>query len=167
MPGLYTITVPIFVHNLRSLDHLLAKAMASDVDEQDLMDARLAPDMLPLPRQVQIACDTAKLAVTRLAQIEPRPMPDEEKSLAELRERIAATIAYLEHADPAAFDDRETAQITLTFPNMEVTFSGLGLVTDFTMPNFFFHVTIAYALLRMKGVAIGKMDFLTGGKAPA
>jgi hypothetical protein len=167
MPSLYAITVPIFVHKLRSLDHLLAKAMASGIDEQDLMDARIAPDMFPLPRQVQIACDTAKLAITRLARIDPRPMADEETTLAQLRERIAATIAYVEEADPAAFDGREEAQITLTFPSMEMTFSGLGLVTDFTLPNFFFHVTIAYALLRMKGVEIGKMDFLSGGQAPA
>ncbi len=167
MPSLYEITVPIFVRKLQSLDHLLAKAAASGIDEQELIEARLAPDMLPLSRQVQIACDTAKLAVTRVAQIAPRPMPDEEKLLAELRERIAATIAYLEEADPAAFADRETAEITLTFPNLQMTFTGLSLVTDFATPNFYFHLTVTYALLRMKGVGIGKMDFLSGAQAPA
>ena len=80
MPSLYDITVPVFTRTLRNLDHLLAKAAESGVDEQSLLEARLAPDMLPLTRQVQIACDTAKLAVTRLAQAEPRPMADEETS---------------------------------------------------------------------------------------
>ncbi len=92
-------------------------------------------------------------------------MADEETTLAALRERIAKTIAYLEEADPAAFDGRETAEITLSFPSMEMTFSGQSLVTDFTLPNFFFHVTVAYALLRMKGVQIGKMDYLAGRQA--
>ena len=165
MPGLYQITVPVFIHTLGNLDHLLAKAIDSGVDEQVLMEARLAPDMFPLPRQVQIACDTAKLAVTRLAQTEPCPMADEEKSLAELRERIARTIAYVKEAGPAAFEVRETAEITLNFPNMDMTFTGQSLVTDFTLPNFYFHVTIAYALLRMNGVAIGKMDYLAGAQA--
>lgn len=165
MPSLYEITVPVFTRALRNLDHLLAKAAASDVGEQALMDARLAPDMLPLPRQVQIACDTAKLAVTRLAQVEPRPMPDDETTLADLRARIARTIAYLEEADPAAFDGRESAEIELKFPTVDMTFSGQGLVTDFTLPNFFFHVAIAYGLLRTNGVQIGKMDYLAGERS--
>lgn len=167
MPSLYAITVPVFVHMLRSLDHLLAKAQASDIDEQDLIAARLAPDMFALPRQVQIACDSAKLAVTRLAQIDPAPMADDETTLAQLRERIAKTIAYVQSADPGAFDGREDAAITLKFPNMERTFTGLGLVTEFVMPNFYFHLTTAYGLLRMKGVAIGKLDYLGGAAVAA
>ncbi|KUR75130.1 DUF1993 domain-containing protein [Novosphingobium sp. FSW06-99] len=167
MADLYDITVPVFLQKLGVLDHLLAKAIASGIDDRELVDARLAPDMLPLSRQVQIACDTAKLLVTRLAQVPPRPMADDETSLAQLRERIAKTIAYLREADPAAFEGRETAEIVLEFPNMKMTFTGLGLVTDFTMPNFFFHLMIAYALLRMKGVAIGKMDYLQGAAVAA
>lgn len=165
MPSLYEITVPVFTRALRNLDHILNKAAESGLDQQSLLDARLAPDMLPLTRQVQIACDTAKLAVTRIAQAEPRPMADEEASLAELRNRIARTIAYLEEADPTAFENREAAEITLKFPNMEMSFSGQSLVTDFTLPNFYFHVTTAYGLLRMKGVNIGKMDYLAGDGA--
>lgn len=165
MPSLYDITVPLFTRTLRNLDHLLATAVGSDIDEAELLAARLAPDMLPLPRQVQIACDTAKLAVTRLAEVEPRPMADDEATIAELRDRIARTIAYLDEAPVAAFDGRETAEIALKFPNLEMTFSGSALVTDFVLPNFFFHVTATYALLRMKGVQIGKMDYLTGGVA--
>jgi hypothetical protein len=163
MPTLYQISVPVFTRALRNLDHILRKAADSGIDEQTLIEAQLAPDMLPLPRQVQIACDTAKLAVTRIAQVEPRPMADEEQSLAELRERIAKTLAYLEEATPAAFEGREGAEIVLKFPNFERRFTGLSLVTDFTLPNFYFHVTTAYDLLRMKGVTLGKMDYLVGG----
>ena len=165
MPSLYEITVPVFSRSLRNLDHILDKAAQSGVDEQALIEARLAPDMLPLPRQVQIACDTAKLAVTRIAQAEPRPMADDEKSVAELRQRIAKTLAYLDEADPTAFEGREAAEITLSFPTIEMKFTGQSLITDFTLPNFFFHVTTAYALLRMKGVQIGKMDYLAGSQA--
>lgn len=165
MPSLYEITVPVFTRTLRNLDHLMAKAAESGLDQQSLLDARLAPDMLPLTRQIQIACDTAKLAVTRVAQAEPRPMADDETNLSELRHRIARTIAYLEEADPAAFEGREAAEIVLKFPGMEMAFTGQSLVTDFTLPNFFFHVTIAYGLLRMKGVQIGKMDYLAGDRA--
>jgi hypothetical protein len=163
MPSLYAFTVPLFTRSLRNLDHLLAKAAASGIDEQALLNARLAPDMLPLPKQVQIACDTAKLAVMRIAQAEPLPMADDESTLAELRARIAKTIAYLEHAEPAAFEGRETAEVILKLPNTEMHFTGLSLLTDFALPNFFFHVTTAYGLLRMKGVQIGKMDYLAGG----
>ena len=165
MPSLYEITVPVFTRALRNLDHILAKAIESGVSEQGLLAARLAPDMLPLTKQVQIACDTAKLAVTRVAQTEPLPMADEETSIAELRERIARTIAYLQKAEPAAFDGREAAEIILKLPNTQMTFTGQSLITDFSLPNFFFHVTTAYGLLRMKGVAIGKMDYLAGDRA--
>lgn len=167
MASLYEISIPVFIQKLRALDHCLAKAIDSGVDEQTLIAARLAPDMLPFPRQVQIACDTAKLAATRIAQIAPLAMPDEEATLAELRDRIARTIAYLETAEPAAFEDRETAEIVLKFPNMEMAFTGLGLITSFSLPNFYFHVTIAYGLLRMHGVPVGKMDYLVGATPPA
>lgn len=165
MPGLYEITVPVFTRALHNLDHLLAKAAESGIDEQSLIEARLAPDMLPFSKQVQIACDTAKLAVTRLAQTAPRPMADDETTLAALRDRIARTIAYLKEADPAAFDGREEASITLALPNLELPFTGQSMVTDFTLPNFFFHVTTAYGLLRLKGVKLGKMDYLGGNRA--
>lgn len=165
MPSLYEITVPIFTRALRNLDHLLAKATESGLGEDSLLEARLAPDMLPLTKQVQIACDTAKLAVTRVAQTDPLPMADEETSIAELRDRIARTIAYLQKAEPAAFDGREDAEVVLKLPNTEMKFTGQSLITDFSLPNFFFHVTTAYGLLRMKGVTIGKMDYLAGDRA--
>ena len=164
MPSLYEITVPVFTRALHNLDHLLAKATESGVSEDSLLEARLVPDMLPLTRQVQMACDTAKLAVTRVAQTEPLPMADEETSIAELRERIARTIAYIQKAAPSAFDGKETAEIILKLPNSEMRFTGQSLITDFSLPNFFFHVTTAYGLLRMKGVVIGKMDYLVGDR---
>lgn len=166
MPSLYEITVPVFTRTLRNLDHLLALAEQSDVSEEVLIDARLAPDMFPLPRQVQIACDTAKLAVTRIAQVPPLPMADDETTLAQLRQRIARTIAYIEEADPHAFKRRKKAKITLSFPDQEMKFTGQSLVTDFVLPNLFFHVTTAYALLRTKGVTLGKKDYLAGSELP-
>jgi hypothetical protein len=163
MVSLYDVTIPVFVRTLGNLDHLLGKAMDSGIDPQALAGARLIDDMLPLVRQVQIACDTAKFAAVRVGLAEPLAMPDEETTLPELRERIAKTVAYLEAAEPAPFAGRETAEVVVKFPNGDMTFTGLSYVTDFALPNFFFHVTTAYALLRMKGVAIGKMDYLAGG----
>jgi hypothetical protein len=165
MPSLHAISIAAFTRGLRNLDHLLARAAASGIDEAALTEARIADDMFPLTRQVQIACDTPKLAAMRLGQLEPLPMPDEETTLAELRGRIARTIAYLEAADPAAFEGREDAEIVVKFPNGEQRFTGLSYVTDFALPNFYFHVTTAYDLLRMKGVALGKLDYLAGSVA--
>ncbi|HEY0315252.1 MAG TPA: DUF1993 domain-containing protein [Sphingomonas sp.] len=164
MPGLYDVTIPVFTRALGNLDHILGKAIDSGLDARELAEARLIADMQPLVRQVQIACDTAKFAVVRVGQAEPLAMADEETTLPELRERIARTISYLKAVDPAGFDGREAAAVVVKFPNLEMTFTGLSYVTDFALPNFFFHVTTAYALLRMKGVAIGKMDFLAGGQ---
>jgi hypothetical protein len=165
MPSLYAITIPVFVRGLGHLDHLLAKAVASGIDEATLIEARIAEDMFPLPRQVQIACDTAKLAAMRLGQLEPLPMPDDETTIAELRGRIAKTIAYVETAGPDALEGREDTEIVVKFPQGEQRFTGLSYVTDFATPNFYFHLTTAYDLLRMKGVTIGKLDYLAGGAA--
>jgi hypothetical protein len=165
MPSLFDVTIPVFVRALDNLDHVLAKAAASGKDLQALAEARLIEDMLPLTRQVQIACDTAKFAAIRIGQAEPLPMADEETTIAELRERIAKTVAYLKTVDPARFAGRETATVTVKFPNGDMDFTGLSYLTDFALPNFFFHVTTAYAILRMKGVALGKMDFLAGAAA--
>ena len=169
MPSLYEITVPVFVRMLGNLDHILGKAAASvaagEVSEEALVGARLIEDMLPLPQQVQFACDAAKFVAQRVGQAEPLPLPDEEKTIAELRERIARTRAYLEAADPAGFEGRDQAEVTLKLPNREIQFAAIDYVTNFALPNFFFHVTTTYALLRMKGVPVGKVDYLTGGAA--
>lgn len=163
MTSLYAITVPVFIRAFKNLDHVLAKAADSGIAEQDLTGARLIEDMLPLTKQIQIASDTARFTAVRVGQAAPLAMADEETTIAQLRERIANTIAFLEAADPAGFDNREGAEVILKLPKVEMAFTGLSYVTDFAMPNFFFHVTLAYGLLRMKGVSIGKMDFLAGG----
>lgn len=167
MPDLYAMTVPVFIRAFKNLDHVLAKAEGSGVAENELFGARLIGDMLPLAKQVQIASDTARFAAVRVGQAEPSGMADEETTLAQLRERVAKTIAYLEAVSPTGFADREGAEVILKLPKGDLAFTGQSYVTDFALPNFFFHVTMAYALLRMKGVPLGKMDFLAGGDAVA
>ena len=167
MPSLYDVTVPVFIRGLTNLDHILGKAAAAveagEVTEEALTGAKLIDDMLPLPKQVQFACDSAKFVAQRVGQAEPKPMADEEQTIAELRERIAKTIAYLRAADPAGFEGRDQAEVTLKTPNREIQFTATDYVLGFALPNFYFHVTTTYALLRMKGVSVGKMDYLTGG----
>ncbi|MDE1915956.1 MAG: DUF1993 domain-containing protein [Sphingomonadales bacterium] len=165
MSDLYAMTVPVFLRAFRNLDHVLAKAQASGIDEQDLFGARLIADMLPLSKQVQIASDTARFAAVRVGLAAPSAMADEETTLDQLRERVAKTITYLEGVDRAGFAGREDAEVILKLPKGDLHFTGLSYVTDFALPNFFFHVTMAYALLRMKGVPLGKMDFLAGSDA--
>jgi hypothetical protein len=167
MPDLYAMTVPVFIRAFRNLDHVLAKAEGSGIADDELVGARLIADMLPLSKQVQIASDTARFAAVRVGQAAPAAMADDETTLAQLRERVAKTIAWLETVDAAGFAGREEAEVVLKMSKGEVTFTGHSYVTDFALPNFFFHVTMAYALLRMKGVPLGKMDFLAGGAAIA
>ena len=171
MPSLYDVSIPMFIKMLGNLDHLLGKAedhvASGAIDEAGLTSARLVEDMHPLPRQVQFACDSAKFVAQRVGLAEPLPMPDEEVTIAELRVRIAKTLAYLAAADPAAFEGRDQAEVVLKFPGGEMPFTATDYVIGFAIPNFYFHVTTAYALLRMKGVPIGKMDYMAGAKAPA
>jgi hypothetical protein len=171
MPSLYDVSVPVFIRMLENIDHCLGKAAAKvaagEVDEATLIGARLVDDMLPLPNQVQFACDAAKFAAQRVGQNAPMPMPDDEKSIADLRQRIATTIAYLRAADPAGFEGRDDAEVVLKLPNRELKYSATDYVLNFALPNFYFHVTTTYALLRMKGVAVGKMDYLAGANVPS
>lgn len=151
---------PVFLRGLHNLSALIDKAEASGVAEAEIMEARLAPDMHPFPRQVQIVSDTSKLAVARLAGVEAPPMADTETTFAELKARLAATVAFIEGVEAAKFEGAEDREVTLKFPNGEMRFTGADYLTSFATPNFYFHMTVAYALLRMKGVAVGKMDFL-------
>lgn len=161
---LYDLSVPVFVRGLTNLAALLAKAEAHAASEgkpaQAYLDARLYPDMAALPSQVQRASDAARFLVARLGQLDNPPMEDKEASFAELQDRIAATIAYLETVPRDAIDGREEADIEIKTPRATMAFKGLSYLLDFALPNFFFHVTIAYALLRHQGVPVGKMDFL-------
>ena len=151
---------------LSNLDKILTKAQgdaeARKIDPQVLMNARLAPDMFPFVRQVQITTDQAKGGSSRLAGLEPPKWPDEEKSFADLHARIAKTIAHLKTFKPAQFEGAETRAIELKFPNATLKFTGKDYFLNFVVPNFYFHYTTAYAILRHNGVPIGKRDF-TGG----
>lgn len=163
---IYALSVPAFTRGFTALYGLLDKAEAFAADKgmplAELFDARLAPDMLPLSGQIQRASDTSKNAIGRLSALEAPRLPDDEQSFADLRERIAKTVAYLETVKPEDLDGSETREVTLNFPNLKVTFSGEAYLLQFVLPNFYFHVTTAYDILRHKGVPIGKADFIGG-----
>jgi hypothetical protein len=159
--GLYAASTPVFAHALTSMSGWLDKALAEGKDEKTLMEARLAPDMRPFSAQIQMASDSAKNCIARLAGAEPPAMPDTEASFAELKARCAKTVAYIESVAPSVIDAAVERQVELKFPSgMGYRFRGADYVTGFALPNFFFHVSMAYALLRNQGVAIGKPDFL-------
>ncbi|WP_333610316.1 DUF1993 domain-containing protein [Brevundimonas bullata] len=158
--SLYDASAPMFVRGLNVLVGLIDKAAASGLDEEGLMQGRLAPDMLPFVSQVRIATDLAKGAVARLADVEPMVLSDDETTLAQLRARIVRTIAYVESVGPAQFAGAETRAVQLKFPGMELNFEGAGYLTSFALPNFYFHVTTVYALLRHAGVELGKRDYM-------
>ena len=158
--SLYEASAPVFENSLVNMRAWLDKA-AAEKPEAELMSAQLAPDMRPLPAQYQMASDSAKNAMARLAGIEPPAMPDTEQSLAELRERCDKTVAFIGSVDHAALANAEDREILLKFPNgMGYRFVGRDYLTRFALPNFFFHVTTAYAILRAAGVSLGKPDFL-------
>jgi hypothetical protein len=162
--SMYEISIPVFIRGLRVLSTLLEKASShaktAGMDPADLINARLAPDMLTLAGQIQRTSDTAKLAIERLTGVQSPRMEDKESSFAELQERIAKTIAYLESVDASKLDGSEAQTITLSFGEFEQSFLGEAYLLTFTLPNFFFHVTTAYDILRNKGVPIGKLDYL-------
>lgn len=158
--GLFEASVPVFVNSLTNMRAWLDKA-ASEKSEAELMDARLAPDMRPLPAQYQMASDTAKNALARLTGTDAPSMPDTEKSFAELKDRCDRTIAYLQGFDASSLSGSDDRPIELKFPNGSgYRFVGAQYLAGFALPNFFFHVTTAYAILRNAGVSLGKPDFL-------
>ena len=161
--GLYDASAPVFVRALTNLSALMDKALAQGFDEAKLLEARLAPDMRPFPSQIQLASDSAKGAVARLTGTDNPSMADTEASFAELKARIDATIAFIRSVDASAFEGGEDRDVVLKFPGGEQHFKGGAYLTGFALPNFFFHVAMAYALLRAAGVEIGKRDYL--GKA--
>lgn len=164
MLSLYDVSVPVFIRALENLDRLLDKGAAYLAEqgrpESELTEARLIADMHPLTYQIQRLSDTAKGTVTRVGGGENVPMADEEVTIADMKARIAKTIDILKAADRAGFDGKEEATIELKTPNRTMTFTGTTYVLGFAIPNFFFHVSMAYALLRKEGVPIGKTDYL-------
>lgn len=159
----YEVTVPVFKRMLASLDHLLTKGLAYAVEhgisEETMLGNRLAPDMFPLARQIQIATDNAKGAAARFCGIEPPVYEDTETSVAQLRERISKTVAFLDSLSPEQFKDAQAQAIKLRY-YPEQHFDAYDYLTQYALPNFFFHVNVAYALLRAMGADIGKSDYL-------
>ncbi len=157
----YTFSVPLFTKVLKALDGVLTKAATSGKDESTLVNAQLAPDMFPLKKQVQIACDNAKGVSARLAGVEIPSFEDNEETFAELRARIAKTIEFISSIPESAFEGAAERQITLPyFPGKYMT--GAEYLEQYALGNFYFHVTTAYGIIRNQGVEIGKADF-TGG----
>jgi hypothetical protein len=162
--SLYDITVPAFLRAFANLSAILAKAeahaRATGLDPNVYLEARLAPDMYPLTGQIQRASDTAKGCVVRLGAVVAASFPDTEASFAELEARIGKTVDLLRHAAASALNAAEDRKVELKLRQGTVTFDGRRYVTDFVLPNFYFHVATAYDLLRHNGLEIGKADYL-------
>jgi uncharacterized protein len=162
--SMYQASAPRFVNMLNNLSAILDKAQAhvdaKKLDAAALTAFRLYPDMFPLSRQVQIACDSAKGAVARLAGVEIPKHEDTEQTIAELKARIAKVIAFIGTIKPAQIDGSEDKAIVLTLRGNDVRFNGMQFLLSFAYPNFYFHVTTAYDILRHNGVELGKQDFI-------
>ena len=164
--SMYSSSVPVFLHFLKSLSNILKKgadyAAEKKVDEKVLTGARLYPDMFPLTRQVQIACDVAKGCGARLAGLEPPKYEDNEQTFADLQARIDKTVAFLKSIPEASINGSEQKQIKLQAGQRELEFVGEYFLRNWALPNVYFHITTTYNILRHNGVAVGKMDFLSG-----
>lgn len=162
--SMYEAAVPVFVRMLGNLRVLIEKgaahAEARKFDGVLLSDSRLFVDMFSLARQIHIATDAAKGAAARLAGVEPPSFADVEHSLPELMARIDKTVAFLTTLNAEQFDGSETRAITLKLRSGELNFNGQDYLLNFALPNFYFHTTTAYNILRHNGVELGKMDFL-------
>jgi hypothetical protein len=162
--SMYSASVPILVRALGNLqswfDKAEACAAAKKFDPQVLLAARLAPDMLPFTKQVQIACDSAKFGVARLSGVEAPKFDDTEVSLADLRQRIAKTLEYIRSVPAQRLDGTEEKDIVVPRRDGSMTLKGEFYLKHYVLPNVFFHATTAYALLRHNGVDLGKGDFL-------
>ena len=161
---IYDASVPPLVFMLENLGHVLklgeSHASEKGADAKEYLDAWLAPDMFPLIKQVQVATDMAKGCGGRLGGAEIPKFDDSESSFADLQDRIARTVAFLKGLDRNAFTGAEDKAVTLKFPNAEFHFSGRDYLNNFVLPNVYFHITTAYAILRHKGVPLGKQDFM-------
>lgn len=163
--NMYTASVPTFVRKLGSLSKWLDKAeahaQAKKFDGSVYLAARLAPDMLPFTKQVQIACDGAKFCVARLAGVEAPKDDDSEASLAQLKARIAKTLAFIQSVPEAQIVGTDDKDISVPRRDGVMVMKGEAYLNHYALPNFYFHVTTAYALLRHNGVELGKSDYLT------
>ena len=162
--SMYQASAPRFANTLRNLSAILDKAQAhceaKKIDPAVMSGMRLIADMFPLSRQVQIACDSAKGAVARLAGVEVPKHEDTEQTLAELKQRIAKTIDFILSVGPEKIDGSEERAVTLKLGGKDVTYTGLQYLLGHAYPNFYFHVTTAYDILRANGVELGKRDYI-------
>jgi uncharacterized protein len=167
---LYEASVPLYLRMLGNLAAILEKAEAhanaNGIALTTLFDARLAPDMHSLAGQIRLASDASKSAAARLAVMAPPSFPDTEATYAELKQRVARTIAFLETIKPEQMDGGEDRTIELPVPGRTMTFTGRDFLFQFALPNFLFHVVTAYDILRSQGAPLGKMDFLAGAQPP-
>lgn len=162
--GLHAVSVPVFARMLRQLSSLLDKAVADaqarGFEPAVLLQSRLYPDMFPLLRQVQLACDFAKGASARLAGVPVPAFPDEETTVDELKARLDKVIAFVESVSREDVDAGADRPITIKLRDRSVEMNGIDYLNNMAMPNFYFHVTTVYAILRHNGVAVGKRDFV-------
>lgn len=162
--SMHAISAPVFARMLRNLSAILTKAetqaKAKNYEPAALLNSRLAIDMLPLIRQVQIATDHAKGAMARLAGHIPEAIEDTETNFAQLQARVAKVLALVEGYSEAQLEGAEKREVTIKIPGSELKFDGLTYLSGFALPNFYFHMTTAYAILRHNGIDLGKRDFL-------
>jgi uncharacterized protein len=161
----YDATVPVFLQTLGALSGLLTKAeahcKAKNIEPEVLLGARLYPDMLPLTKQIQLACDFAAKSCARLTHSEVPSVPDTEKTFDELKQRIAKTVDYVKAFKPAQFEGADARDVTFPAgPNNSITLKGQEFVNRAAFPNFYFHAATTHGILRHNGVEIGKRDFL-------
>jgi len=164
--SMYQTSVPVFVRALGNLANVMKKgeehAKSKGVSDEVLLQTRLIPDMLPLVKQVQIACDMATRGAARLAGVEPKSFEDNETTLDQAQERIAQSIAYLKTFTADQIDDSEARAIQLKMRSGEMNFEGQAYLLHFVIPNLFFHCTTAYDILRVAGTELSKTDFIGG-----
>jgi hypothetical protein len=164
--SMFSATVPVFRQQLLSLIAMLDKAEAHagqrKIEPAALLTARLFPDMFTLTRQVQLTTDFAKGAAARLANVDVPAYPDTETTFAELKARVQRTVQFIETLSPEQFKGAEDRDITIRIAGKPVTFKGEPYLISFATPNFYFHLTTVYALLRHNGVELGKGDFISG-----
>ena len=162
--SMYQASVPVFRRALGGLSTVLDKAAAhceaNKLEQAVVLELRLFPDMFPLVRQVQIACDTAKGAVARLAGVDIPKHEDTEQTFSDLKARIAKTLDFVESSSAQRIEGSEDKEVVLKMREREVKFNGMQYLLGHAYPNFYFHVTTAYAILRHNGVEIGKRDFI-------
>lgn len=164
---MYQASIPVFIRMLGNLSTILDKAAAhaeaGEIDQAVFINARLAPDMYPFSRQIQIATDMVKGCAARLAGIEVPGYEDNETTFSDLQARIAKTTAFLQSVSAEQINGSEEREVMLKLRDREIHFLGQPYLLNFVLPNFYFHITVAYSILRHNGVEIGKMDFIGNG----